>query len=428
MAELVFLKGDEEAVRLPLKRGETTIGRGADCEITLEGSEVSRLHTIIRYRDGFYHVEDKSKNGTRINGELTEKKQLASEDLIVIGDWRLKFVGDTPSAREGTVTVTTAQPTVTRKDGKQELAGMIAVSQKMKDLFSLIEKVAPSSASILILGETGTGKELIANALHQLSKRVMLPFVPVNCAAISPNLVESELFGHEKGAFTGAIQIHQGAFEQAGGGTLFLDEIGELSLDLQSKLLRTLEVQKIKRVGSQQETSIKCRIVAATHKNLVRAVKEKEFREDLYYRLFVVPIETPPLRQRREDIPPLVEHFLREMKPEHPPKLARKAMEKLEGHLWPGNIRELKNVILRATLLSGDDEIDADRIVFLPLSFSGSDGDTKEPQTIAEMEKEMILQKLKNNNWNKAAAARELGLATSTIFKKIKEYELKKEE
>lgn len=425
MACLIFPRDARQSIRFPLKRGKVLIGRRPDCEITLEGPQVSRDHASIHYDGGYYLIEDHSKNGTFLNEKKIRKERLNNGDLIAIGDWRIRFTDDAGESHQATVTVAMGQGEKSGEPTGEIFSGMVGISGKMREVFRLIEKVAPSQATVLILGETGAGKELVAGALHQLSKRSALPFVALNCAAISPNLIESELFGHEKGAFTGALQTHAGAFEQAAGGTLFLDEIGDLSLDLQSKLLRSLESLKIRRVGGQAELPVKCRIVTATHRNLMQEVKAGKFREDLYYRLFVIPIELPPLRQRREDIPSLARHFInqmRQMRPESPPAVTKEALGKLQEHLWPGNVRELKNVILRAILLADDGPVEAHHIVFLPQAVSEA---APEPQTLVEMEKEMILQKLKATGWNKAAAARELGLATSTIFKKIKDYGLK---
>ena len=419
MATLVFLKEGTPGIRFPLKRGRVTIGRGPDCEITIEGSKVSRVHAVIAYDGGFFEITDQSKNGTQLNGKPVRKARLETGALIQIGDWRLRFEAGESEVKE-TVTVTAAAQREIAPDSGP--GGLIGGSKPMQKLFELIRKLADSPATVLISGETGTGKELIANALHQLSKRELLPFVPINCASISPTLMESELFGHEKGSFTGAGERHTGAFEHAGGGTIFLDEIGEMSLDLQAKLLRTLEAQKIRRVGGNQEIPVACRMIAATHRNLTQWVKQGKFREDLYYRLYVMPVEVPPLRQRRNDIPLLAEFFLRQMRPESTPRLSKAAIRKLTDHLWPGNVRELKNVILRATLLSEEAVIDAQELILLPQPVGE---DRQEPRTLQEMEKGMILEKLRENGWNKAAAARALGIASSTIFKKIEEYGLK---
>ncbi len=418
MPSLVFTKSDGGAIRLPLRRGQVSIGRKADCVITLEGPQVSRLHAVIVYQEGYYHLRDQSKNGTWVNDRGVKEARLKQGDRITIGEWNLEFVDDAAAAEPETVT--SADPALAKKGGGWAVdLGLVGHSKKMQELFKLLQKVAAADTSVLILGETGTGKELVAQAIHHFSKSPLLPFVPVNCAAISPQLVESELFGHERGAFTGAIDRHPGAFEQARGGTLFLDEVGELSLDVQSKLLRALEAKKLRRVGGEEEIAVKCRVVAATHRNLPEEVKKGSFREDLYYRLYVMPIEIPPLRQRREDIPLLVDFFLDQMRPGLPPSITEPALAKLQNHFWPGNVRELKNVMLRAALIASDQTIGPEQIVFLPHAISE---ENREPRTIDAMEKEMILKVLKETSGNKAAAARQLGIATSTIFKKIKEY------
>lgn len=429
MAQLVFLKNDKKVLSFPLRRGETTLGRQSTCDITLEGTQVSRLHAVVSYDGGFYQIQDRSKNGLRLNGKTVRSAKLEDKDRIEMGEWILQFLAGSDDPATETVTVTKTKgvpPKGAQNFDLPENGGpgdLLGISPVMKKVFQLVGKVADSEATVLLLGETGSGKEVVAQAIHRTSKRALLPFVPVNCAAISPQLVESELFGHEKGSFTGATQLHRGAFEQAEGGTLFLDEVGEIPLDLQPKLLRALESLKIKRVGGEKEIFVKCRVIAATHRNLTRVVQEGGFREDLYYRLFVMPVEIPPLRQRREDIPLLAEHFLCQMRPDEGAAISREASEKLKNHLWPDNVRELKNVILRSALLAGSEGIQGEHIVFLPQSVSE---EKQEPQTIGEMEKEMILEKLRQTDWNKAAAARELGLAVSTIFKKIKEYDLKK--
>src|SRR5215467_5886350 len=250
---------------------------------------------------------------------------------------------------------------------KKETAyqGIIGNDASVRQLADLIERVAPSSAAVAIFGESGTGKELVARAVHARSKRADRPFVPVNCAAISKELIESELFGHEKGAFTGATNARRGAFEEADGGTLFLDEIGDLSLDLQAKLLRALESGEIKRVGASRPIHVDVRVVAATNRNLLGATKEQRFREDLYYRLCVVPLHLTPLRSRQGDIVTLAEHFVRKFSPRAQQiRLTSEALERLQRHSWPGNIRELKNVVHRALLLRRGPMIDGKDLSF----------------------------------------------------------------
>jgi transcriptional regulator with GAF, ATPase, and Fis domain len=222
----------------------------------------------------------------------------------------------------------------------------------MRELFARLERIAASDATVLVTGETGTGKELVAEAIHERSPRAAGPFVVLDCGAIPPNLVESELFGHERGAFTGALGAHAGAFERAHGGTVFLDELGELPLELQPKLLRVLERREIRRLGGSKPIEVDLRVVAATNRDLAVEVNRGRFREDLYYRLAVVQVVVPPLRERREDIPLLVEHFLAALPGGERTRLAPETIDLLRRHDWPGNVRELRNVLERAVLFA----------------------------------------------------------------------------
>jgi len=235
-------------------------------------------------------------------------------------------------------------------------------SIKMREVFALLEKVAPTDATVLVLGETGTGKELVAQALHDKSRRAGGPLVVFDCGSVPANLIESELFGHEKGAFTGASDRRIGRLEEASGGTLFLDELGELPLDLQPKLLRVLEQREVRRVGGRDSIAVDIRIVAATHRDLAREVNRGAFREDLYYRLAVVRVSLPPLRERTEDIPMLVEHLIRRVLRDDAPRaeivikrIRDDTWKRLKSHPWPGNVRELRNIIERTLALSGND-------------------------------------------------------------------------
>ncbi|NVB83089.1 MAG: sigma-54-dependent Fis family transcriptional regulator [Kofleriaceae bacterium] len=248
-----------------------------------------------------------------------------------------------------------------RVAGRARLANLLGKSRAMQNVFELIGKIASARTSVLITGESGTGKELVARALHSEGSRAKEPFIAVNCGAIPEELMESELFGHKKGAFTGAISDHPGMFQEASGGTLFLDEIGELSPSLQVKLLRVLQERKVKPVGASDELEVDVRVIAATNRELEAEVARGAFRADLYYRLNVIEIRLPPLRQRREDIPLLAEHFLRRFSTEHgrTVRLSSEAMRKLEGHDFPGNVRELENMLERAVALSSSDIIGA---------------------------------------------------------------------
>jgi DNA-binding NtrC family response regulator len=284
----------------------------------------------------------------------------------------------------------------------------------------MIEKAAAAGVTILIIGETGTGKELVARAIHDLSDRCGAPFVPINCGAISPDLVESELFGHVMGAFTGAAGNRKGAFEQAHGGILFLDEIGELSLSLQPKLLRVLESGEVRRVGAQSTISVDVRVVAATHRDLKAEAHRGGFRFDLLYRLHVLPILITPLRNRIEDIQELAAHFLRGRGVLNDP-----ALDRLRMHSWPGNVRELKNVLERAQILTEGGEIGANDLVFLEetQNLTGGPAD-RLPETFEELEKLFYTRAMEKSEGNIRAAARSLGIPKSTLYDRLKRYGL----
>ena len=306
------------------------------------------------------------------------------------------------------------------------LPGMIGRSPVMQALFEMVRRVGNSHATVLIEGESGTGKELVARALHRLSPRADGPFVAVNCAALSPGLLESELFGHEKGAFTGAHKMRRGRFEVADGGTLFLDEVGEMDPALQSKLLRALEEMEIVRVGGNAALAVDVRVIAATNRSLRRRTEEGMFREGLFYRLNVVRIEVPPLRERRGDVPLLVESMLDELAALHGvPRLAfdADAMRGLAAAPWPGNVRELRNLVERLLLLSPSEGI---RPEDLPSEVRERDaaigGLTMRP--IADVERELIRNTLRDLGGNREQAARVLGISARTLYRRIKELEL----
>ena len=305
---------------------------------------------------------------------------------------------------------------------------LIGKSRAMQEVFSLIEQVAGSRSTVMIYGRSGTGKELVAKAVHYNSQRASKAFVAVNCAAIPAELLESELFGHEKGAFTGAIATKVGKFELATGGSLFLDEVGSMRLDLQAKILRALQEREIERVGGTRTIKIDVRVIAATNRDLKRAVEEGTFREDLYYRLNVIPITLPPLRQRRDDIPLLVEHFIAKYNREFNRKVkgfSAGATAALYQYDWPGNVRELENVIERAVALAQSETISLRE---LPLDISILGPDTIEDTHKAGLslrearnyfEKQYILNILERVRWNQTEAARILGLHRNTLLWKL---------
>ncbi len=305
---------------------------------------------------------------------------------------------------------------------------MVGRSPGMRAIFDKIAKTAPSQGRVLITGENGTGKELVARAIHDHSKRADGPFIKVNCAAIPSELIESELFGHEKGAFTGATQQRRGKFELADGGTLFLDEVGDMTPSAQAKVLRALQEGELERVGGSETLKVDVRVIAATNKDLQAEIAAQRFREDLYYRLAVVPIELPPLRSRRDDVPGLIEHFLDQVcaaNDRRSKRVASGAMTLLMQHDWPGNVRELKNVVERLVILTGDAEVIAESDVMdslprvKPVKGGFSRG-TPFKDLVAAAERDIILAALEANDHHVSNTARELGLERSHLYKKMR--------
>jgi two-component system response regulator AtoC len=306
---------------------------------------------------------------------------------------------------------------------------LIGNSSKMREIFKLIGKAAPSEATVLIEGESGTGKELIANAIHRHSLRSNKPFIKINCAALPLPLLESELFGHEKGAYTDAYSMQKGRFELADKGTILLDEIGEISLELQTKLLRVIQQKTFERVGGKETLSCDVRILASTNRDLKNAIKEGKFREDLYYRLNVINIKVPPLREHPEDIPSLIDHFLRKYSNEKTKSAAitDDALNKLLKHSWTGNVRELENVVQRSLVLSDGNFITLDDLSFLQPSVNefvdvkNSDDLIPMKEIISKVEKDLIMAALHKSEGNKSKAATILGINRRVLFNKIKE-------
>jgi DNA-binding NtrC family response regulator len=323
---------------------------------------------------------------------------------------------------------------------RREHADMIGRSDAVVVLRENIRRIAATEATVLITGESGTGKELVARSLHQCSRRSTLPFVPVDCAALPENLLESELFGHEKGAFTGASISRPGLFELAHTGTLFLDEVAELPLSLQAKLLRVLEARQLRRLGGRQLVSVDVRLIAATNRDLGKALEAGTFREDLFYRLNVIPIHVPPLRQRRGDIPLLAEHFLRHSpagSASQPRGFAPEAMALLERYGWPGNVRELKNVVERARALANREVIQPEDLP-AEIRHAGAELSSHSPpmhsfkaakqEIVTEFEERSLRQLMERSGWNIAQAARASGVHRKTIERKLKRYNLRRDE
>jgi sigma-54 dependent transcriptional regulator, flagellar regulatory protein len=322
--------------------------------------------------------------------------------------------------------------------GLNRFSGIIGQSEKMQDVFTLVESVADSDSTILINGETGTGKGLIAKAIHNYSPRKNKPFVQINCGAIPENLLESELFGHVKGAFTGATSPKQGKFDVADGGTIFLDEIGDMSHDLQVKILRVLEEKEFEQVGGCKTKKIDVRIIAATHRDLEEEVQKGNFREDLFYRLYVIPVFLPPLRERKSDIPLMISHFLRifnEKNARSVEGISEDAMKNIMDYPWKGNVRELKNMIESLVVMRGSGIIERRD---LPKKLNQQDNPIRIPSlnisqegislstAVSEFEKNLIVQCLEHTHWVKKKAAKLLQVNRTTLVEKIKRHQLEK--
>jgi DNA-binding NtrC family response regulator len=314
-------------------------------------------------------------------------------------------------------------------DHKYGFDKIIGTSSAMQKVYDLVKQAAPSRSNILITGESGTGKELIANAIHRLSKRNNSPLVKVHCAALNENLLESELFGHEKGAFTGAISRKKGRFELADGGTIFLDEIGEISQSVQVKLLRVTQEKEFERVGGEETIKVDVRIISATNKDLHEEIQKGNFREDLYYRLKVVKIEMPPLRERRTDISVLVNAFIKEFAKENDKEnisITPKAMSYLKAYEWPGNVRELRNIIEGAVVLTKNDEITEEDLPEHIIDNNNTQSIYMKPgMSLSEIEKIAIQSTLAYTNYNKTKAAEILGIGRKTLHRKLDEHKLK---
>ena len=311
-----------------------------------------------------------------------------------------------------------------------DFSHMVGSSDAMQKVFDLVRRVAPTEAGVLITGESGTGKELIAKAIHQGGGRSKEPFVAINCAAIPANLLESELFGHVRGAFTDAVRDRVGKFEQADGGTLFLDEVGEMPLELQPKLLRVLQEMEVEPIGGKVR-SVDVRIIAATNQDVELAIEEGRFREDLYYRLAIIPIELPPLRERPDDIALLIEYFLKRFSAGAPISVSPAAFECLKAYSWPGNVRELQNAIERLVVLSHGDVVEPEH---LPAKFRAAPTAKRsrvvelppEGYSLEALEREVVVQALERNDWNQTRAADFLQIPRHTLIYRMEKYDIKK--
>jgi DNA-binding NtrC family response regulator len=440
---------------------EIRIGSMQDNDVVLGDDTVSRYHCRITQEDnGYVLLDQRSTNGTFINKVRIREGFLKPGSIVSVGQSQLRF-----NAREEEVEITPSP--------LDRCAGLIGGNSRMREIYSIIEKIAPTATTVVIDGETGTGKEVVAQAIHSLSPRSRNDLVVFDCGAVPPNLIESELFGHEKGSFTGAVMTRQGLFEQADGGTLFLDELGELPLDLQPKLLRALEQREVRRVGSAKAAKVDVRIIAATNRNLEDEVRAGRFRQDLFYRLSVVRLHLPSLRDRTDDIPLLIQHFLEtgafNRKPNAPPVrgVSREALTALQAYPWPGNVRELVNVVERAVSFCDNDliqlsdlpdyirnakvppprEVQPRRATTVPMAGGSVPLVSMNPNTpapsppdellaegvtfkdakerwVASFERDYILQLLRRNNGNISHAARAADIDRKYFRKLMKKYDI----
>lgn len=389
-----------------------------DCGI-LQHGKVEPTESLLRHKQG--HLVSVAKNARVIKNDQNEIIGIveAVTDLTELKNARLKMVEATRRLSE-----------------LNRLGGIIARSRVMQNVFSFIKASAASDATILIHGESGTGKELVAGAIYSISDRRDHPMITVNCSALSETLLESELFGHVRGAYTGANRDRAGRFEKADGSTLFLDEIGEITPHIQIKLLRALQQKEIERVGESRKRKIDIRIITATNKDLKSLVNAGKFREDLYYRLKVFPIFLPPLRDRKEDIPLLVNHFIRlnnEKSGRRVKGLSQAAMKSFLDYIWPGNVRELANAIEHAFVLCADRQIDLDDLPLEIIEMHTAAPATEKEQTAgklsparpsAALTREKLLDLLHDSNWNKAEVARRTGLSRASIWKYMKKWDI----
>lgn len=386
---------------------------GKDGISLLEELKAQGVATPIVMMSGQAHIE-MAVRATRLGALDFLEKPISTDKLLLTVENALKLQRLETENRQ-----------LRQRLGKHELVWQ---GEAMKKVMAQLERVAASETRICILGETGTGKELVARTLHEKSQRSSGPFITLNCAAVPAELIESELFGHEKGSFTGAASRHLGKFEQANGGTIFLDEIGDMPLGMQAKLLRVLEEGEVERVGGGAPISVDVRVIVATHRNLEALVREGKFRQDLFHRVYVFPLILPPLRERKEDVHILVERFAGQICAQNgwkPIPFTADAIHELEAHAWPGNVRELRNVVERLMLLASDGQVTLETVhAALPLASDGQPfvaGSGPLAERVQEFEREVILAELKRSNNHVTNAAKALGLERSHLYKKAEQ-------
>ncbi len=414
-SRFVVTQGRDAGRELVLQEPVVTIGTLPENTLVLTDPTVSRRHAIVEDTGKGYLLKDGgSTNGSFLDGVRIREGFLGPGSVIRLGQTEITF-----SPVEERIEVLSST--------RDHFGDLIGATASMREVFGILERVSPTAMTVLIQGETGTGKELAAQGIHANSPRAQGPFVVFDCGAAAPTLIESELFGHEKGAFTDAGKARPGAFELAQHGTLFLDEIGELAPALQPKLLRALDQREVKRIGAGQGIKVDVRVVAATNRDLEQEVKAGRFREDLYYRLSAVTVVLPPLRKRMEDIGLIAKRLLTVIAiaaGKEALDLSPGAAAALAAYSWPGNVRELKNVLERASALSDDGRIEA-RDLVLAQGKKTSPVEGLSGKTLEEIEKAAIVATLRSLGGNKTETAKQLGIAYSTLYEKMKKYGIK---
>lgn len=411
---LVVASGSKNEQRVTIGQKPLIIGNSSDCDVVVDDPAVSRKHCELYPSPLGLRVRDlDSRNGTLVGG-ITIADALVYEGVVIsIGNTEMFYTSDSDHFGDTSET-------------PMRFGDAVGTSAAMRRVFALLTRIAPTDLTVTLIGETGTGKDVLARGIHAASLRHAAPFEVFDSGAVAPTLIESKLFGHIKGAFTGAVDDHVGAFESADQGTIFLDEIGELNLELQPKLLRVLEERRVMPVGGQKTKAVDVRVIAATNRDLVTEVGEGRFREDLYFRLGVMVVRVPPLRERREDIPLLVDTFLNGAS--EPMSCSEEALRVLKNHAWPGNVRELRNVVASAIAVSTSDVLRPEDFLMSQGATMGGraktlDGLPLGGRSLESIEEAAIRQTLERFGGNKTKTAKALGIATSTLYEKLKKYE-----
>lgn len=417
--KLVVVEGEGRGGELIVEKERVTLGRSTVCDLSLQDGSVSGVHCeVVAGPEGFLLRDLGSTNGIFMLGHRIHELYLRPGSEFQVGNNLIRF-----ESLDDVVKIPLSK--------HDHFGSVLGRSVPMREVFAVLERVSTSDLPVLLRGETGTGKELLASGIHSYSFRKNHPFIVLDCGAVPADTIESTLFGHEKGAFTGVVGARRGVFEEASGGTLFIDEVGELAVGLQPKLLRALEQQEIQRVGGVQPVKVNVRIVAATHRDLLALVDQGLFREDLYYRLSVVEVFVPPLRDRPEDVPLLVGQFLKDEE-RSGVKFGEDAMLSLQSHAWPGNVRELRNVMERASRLAEGDVIGASDLHLgkqhgdrLSMAIGGNlPYKEAKARLLGQFERQYLIRLMKDHGGNLSAASRAAGLARNHLRNLCRKYDI----